>query len=297
MINKVISVSLLGLTAILLGSCASESKNSDVFNKEQAPTMVNLEQSHALSRIMLAKMPEKKYPIEVSYPYIITGNLPASELIKWKNKISATQASLKAMYFKSDPKKPIEVWLFSDAKSYYDFNYNLWQFHPSTPYGYYLPESRRMVMNIATGGGTLIHELVHPYIVENFPDSPPWINEGLASLYEKSSKQNSIIRGLSNWRLGTLKSAIKTNTMPTLKATFQTNWVEFYGVNHEIHYAQARYVMYYLQQRGLLTLYYHLLTNNITQDPSGINTLLNVTQSASIEIFEKQWLDFISNIN
>ena len=34
-------------------------------------------------------------------------------------------------------------------------------------------------MNISTGGGTLVHEIVHPFIEANFPACPPWLNEGL----------------------------------------------------------------------------------------------------------------------
>ena len=40
-------------------------------------------------------------------------------------------------------------------------------------------------MNIDTGGGTLVHEIVHPFIAANFPECPAWFNEGLASLYEQ----------------------------------------------------------------------------------------------------------------
>ena len=40
------------------------------------------------------------------------------------------------------------------------------------------------IMNIATGGGTLVHEIVHPYVEANFPGCPAWFNEGLGSLYE-----------------------------------------------------------------------------------------------------------------
>lgn len=54
---------------------------------------------------------------------------------------------------------------------------------PGTPYGYYLPGHDAMIMNISTGGGTLVHEIVHPFMAANFPGSPTWFDEGLASLY------------------------------------------------------------------------------------------------------------------
>ena len=42
-------------------------------------------------------------------------------------------------------------------------------------------------MNIATGGGTLVHEIVHPFMAANFEQCPSWFNEGLGSLYEQSA--------------------------------------------------------------------------------------------------------------
>ena len=56
---------------------------------------------------------------------------------------------------------------------------------PSTPYGYFVPRERRMVMNIRTGGGTLVHEMVHALMKPDFPDVPTWFDEGLASLLEQ----------------------------------------------------------------------------------------------------------------
>ena len=44
-------------------------------------------------------------------------------------------------------------------------------------------------MNIATGGGTLVHEIVHPFVEANFPGCPTWFNEGLGSLYEQSAER------------------------------------------------------------------------------------------------------------
>ena len=48
-------------------------------------------------------------------------------------------------------------------------------------------------MNISTGGGTLVHEIVHPFIQSNFPNCPSWFNEGLGSLYEQCRERNGKI--------------------------------------------------------------------------------------------------------
>ena len=40
-----------------------------------------------------------------------------------------------------------------------------------------------VVLGTSTGGGTLVHEIVHPFMRANFPNCPSWFDEGLASLY------------------------------------------------------------------------------------------------------------------
>ena len=70
-------------------------------------------------------------------------------------------------------------------------------------------------MNIDTGGGTLVHEIVHPFIAANFPDCPAWFNEGLASLYEQSGEYRGRIWGRTNWRLAGLQEAIQPNQAET----------------------------------------------------------------------------------
>ena len=42
---------------------------------------------------------------------------------------------------------------------------------PETPYGYFSAEHQALIMNIATGGGTLVHEIVHPFMEANVPEA------------------------------------------------------------------------------------------------------------------------------
>ena len=82
---------------------------------------------------------------------------------------------------------------------------------PGTPYGFYSAKHNGLFMNIATGGGTLVHEIVHPYVEADFPNAPPWLNEGLGSLFEQSADRDGHIVGLTNWRLAGLQRAIRAN--------------------------------------------------------------------------------------
>jgi len=233
------------------------------------------------------------FAVTVSYPYVIAGNLSQLELEHWKSRVQRTQAAVKSMYFKQDPAQVVQIWLFKDAASYFEYNQSLWNASPGTSFGYYLPKQKRMMMNIASGGGTLTHELVHPYIEANFPRSPLWFNEGLASLYEQSSYKGGKVFGMTNWRLRGLQAVIKADAMPSLEGMMQTNRSQFLGPNREVYYAQARYLMFYVQSRGLLERYYREFVAASDSDPTGIKTLLKVTSFGSMQQLEATWVRFI----
>src|SRR5258708_27075413 len=112
-----------------------------------------------------------------------------------------------------------------------------------------------MFMKVGTGTGTVVHELTHALIAPDFPDVPSWFNEGLASLYEQCSLGRDTITGHENWRLPALQKAIKAETLRPLAELIEDP--QFYrddlvGLN----YAEARYLMFYLQEKGQLVRYY-----------------------------------------
>jgi hypothetical protein len=238
----------------------------------------------------------KDFPVTVSYPYVITGNLSQAELEHWKSRVQRTQAAVKKMYFKQNPSEVVQIWLFKDESSFLHYNKALWDASPGTSFGYYLPQQKRMMMNIASGGGTLTHELVHPYIEANFPQSPLWFNEGLASLYEQSYYKGGKVYGAPNWRLKGLQMVIRADSMPSLMTMMKTNRTQFLGGNREVYYAQARYLLLYLQSRGLLESYYRQFTKDVASDPTGIATLLGLTKFQSMEQLEKNWIRYIGKL-
>ena len=236
----------------------------------------------------------KNFAVTVTYPYVITGNLSQAELEHWKSRVQRTQSAVKNMYFRQDPSEVVQIWLFKDEASYYQYNKSLWNASLGTSFGYYLPAQKRMMMNIASGGGTLTHELIHPYIEANFPQSPLWFNEGLASLYEQSYYKGAKVYGAPNWRLSGLRSVINADAMPSLESMMKTNHVQFMGANREVYYAQARYLMLYLQSRGLLEKYYREFKLSVASDPTGIATFLRITNYQSMARFEKDWVRYIN---
>jgi hypothetical protein len=164
---------------------------------------------------------------------------------------------------------------------------------PDTPFGFYSGKYGALVMNIATGGGTLVHEIVHPYIEANFPDCPPWFNEGLGSLYEQSAERNGRIVGLTNWRLAGLKRAIRERRTLPFRALMEKSVDEFYGDETGLHYAESRYLLYYLQEQGLLQRYYTEFLKNRASDPAGVRTLSNVLSEKDLPAFQKRWESYV----
>ncbi len=149
------------------------------------------------------------FSIAVARPFVVIGDGGEDEVRYWASRtVSWAVAQLKSHYFDVDPDEILEIWLFHDAASYRHWTKKLWGHDPNTPYGYYSENIGALVMNIATGGGTLVHEIVHPFMAANFPGAPAWLNEGLGSLYEQSSERAGHIVGLTNWRLDGLQTAI-----------------------------------------------------------------------------------------
>ena len=231
-------------------------------------------------------------------PFVVLGD-EAPEMVRTRAMQTVKWAvdRLKQDYFQRDPQEIIDIWLFRDAASYADHTWGLFQDKPTTPYGYYSAAHHALIMNIATGGGTLVHEIVHPFMRANFPACPAWFNEGLASLYEQSSEKDGHIRGLTNWRLAGLQEAIRNGkTIPFKQLAAMTD-SEFYGgksqTSYSEYYAQARYLCYYLQEKGLLVKFYRAYVAGAKTDPTGYATLQRVLGKDDMEAFRAGWEKFV----
>src|SRR5687768_3216843 len=136
---------------------------------------------------------------------------------------------LRRDFFRQNPDRVLEVWLFKDEASYEKNTALLFGDRPDTPYGYYSARHNALIMNIATGGGTLVHEMVHPFMEANVPDCPAWLNEGLGSLFEQSAEREGHIVGLLNWRLPGLQKALRNGGVPTFRELTAMDDHTFYG--------------------------------------------------------------------
>lgn len=241
------------------------------------------------------RLPSDKFTVIIQKPFVVIGDgSPKVLRDRWaRGTVKWASEKLKEAYFPRDPDHILDVWLFKDKQSYEMHTEALWGKVPSTPYGYYSSSQKALVMNIATGGGTLVHEIVHPFIEANFPECPPWFNEGLGSLYEQSVERNGTIWGLTNWRLSGLKTVIGLGKLPSFKNLMSMNERKFYGEHrgrgYSDNYAQSRYLLYYLQEKNLLRKYYQQFIANQSSDPTGYKTLQQVLGEEDMKGFQKRW--------
>jgi hypothetical protein len=240
------------------------------------------------------KLPGEGFTICVQNPFVVIGDEPADTVrrrargtVKW----AATL--LKDAFFESDPLEILEVWLFKDARSYRRNAEKLFGEVPDTPFGYYSSHHGALVMNISTGGGTLVHEIVHPFVEANFPDCPPWFNEGLGSLYEQCAERDGKIVGRTNWRLAGVKKAIGAGTLPSFKDLMAMDSSAFYGGSRGDNYGQSRYLCYYLQEQGLLRKYYRAYFAARKKDPTGYETLKTTLKAEDMAKFQTTWQEWV----
>jgi hypothetical protein len=244
-------------------------------------------------RALQAKVPEG-FTVVVEPPFVVIGDEePAMVRRRARETVRWAVQRLKALYFEKDPDRILDIWLFKDDASYERHAREIFGDDPTTPFGYFSQTHGALIMNIRTGGGTLVHELVHPFMAANFPACPAWFNEGLGSLYEQSSERGGRIVGLTNWRLEGLQKAVKAGNVPSFKTLTATGDYQFYNEDKGTHYAQARYLCYWLQEKGLLAKFYREFRAGAKDDPTGYEALKRVLGEEDMDAFQKRWEAFV----
>jgi hypothetical protein len=176
--------------------------------------------------------------------------------------------------FAKRPAKAVAVYLFPNAVPYQAFCKAHMGGACLSKYGSYHPDRRWIVMNAGLGLGTLTHELIHPIVETDFPSAPIWINEGIASLFEAPFITGpGEITGTKNWRLPRLMASLATVRFESL---FGMDDGTFRDASEDLHYAQARYICQWLDEKGWLFPFYQRWRDS-TDDPTGEKSFEAVT--------------------
>lgn len=236
-----------------------------------------------------------KLEYRVDVPFVVAGDLPPAELDGIvRRTIRPAAAALWKKYFDQRPNQPITVLLFAEGDSYRAWAKTLFGDTSPPHFGYYRREIRTLVMNIRTGTGTLVHEMVHALAEPDFPDMPDWFSEGLASLYEQCTLADGDIRGLVNWRLPGLREAIGKNSLRSLKSLVTVD--DFRGDREGLNYAQARYFCMYMEGSDRLVKFYKLFRDRRKQDATGMASIERVFDGRDIAAIERDYLAWLSRL-
>ena len=263
------------------------------FALEPGPKLIPVDPVAARAQELRNSLPAAFTVVEQA-PFVVAGDeAPATVRRRAASTVRWARDLLREQYFPQDLPEVWTVWLFRDDASYRRHAREFWSEEPDTPYGYASSTHRALVMNIGTGGGTLVHEMVHPYVAANIPDCPPWFNEGLASLYEACSERDGRIVGLLNWRLPGLQAAIEAGTVPTFAELTAMDEHAFYELDSGSNYGQSRYLLYYLQDKGLLDDFYSRFIAGQETDPGGYSALTATLGENDMAAFQRRWQEWV----
>jgi hypothetical protein len=287
---------LNALACILIGLATAGWACAAAASSANLPARQLDEKARQLLSDWQARFDEENFQAVVAGPFVIAGNGTAEQIGRYRDgTILAAARALHAQFFKAEPAEPILILLFETEGPYRRLA-KKWFNDDNVPhFGFYRHSDHAMLMNVGTGTGTLVHELTHALIAPDFPTVPDWFNEGLASLYEQSTINGDTIRGLPNWRLPALQKAIEMKTLRTLSEMIEDkNFRAEQLVS--INYAQARYLMFYLQEKGLLKRYYTEFRDHADKDPTGIESLKKTIGPQSLDDFEKDWRGWVMTL-
>jgi hypothetical protein len=233
------------------------------------------------------------FRVRVAGPFVLIAEASEADTERHAASVRRQVNHLRAHLFARGPDHIIDLWLFADNESYRTGTRALLEDWPRTLSGYYSPKRRAVIVNLESGEATLRHELVHPFMQASFPDAPAWVDEGVASLFERTRMTHRSIEPLPGRRLPRLQRTMLAGRLPSIAALTAGKESEFYGDPRRLSYAQARYAMMFLQGRGKLEAF---LTSLKAQDPTGFDTLLEVTGFASAEELQVRWEAYVLSL-
>jgi hypothetical protein len=231
--------------------------------------------------------------------FVATNDTPVT-LHASKAVISTVLTCLYRDYFTKKPEMPVRVFLFKDKATYDEYCLATYKKRPMTPFGFYVPRERKIVLNISMGTGTLAHVLIYPLLEADFPMAPGWLNVGFASLFEQSDQRDGKFVGFINWRLPGLQKAIRADRALSLAeimnlSTDQACVDEPSPYYPGMSYAAARYLCLYIQETSELNRFYRDLKANIKDDRTGIATLEKVT-GKPLDALNKSWREWVLSL-
>lgn len=237
---------------------------------------------------------DESFSIATFPPFVVAGNMHPLRLRRIaEGSVLRPAEAMWIAYFDKRPDHVITVLLFDGEKSYRAWARKLFDDRDVAYFGYYKPDRRTLVMNIATGSGTLVHELTHALIEYDFPGVPTWFNEGLASLHEQCRVGKRRIVGLTNWRLAGLHKAIRAGDLRPLRDLVTKD--DFYGRLRGVNYAQARYFVMYMQHKSVLDEFYKRFRKDHERRDAAVRIVADLFDK-DFETVEREFVAWVNTL-
>jgi hypothetical protein len=191
--------------------------------------------------------------------------------------VSLAARALDALFhdrFRLRPDRAVTVTLWSTAAGYDAYCNRRVGSACGDDLGVYIVRTSEILVNVAPGLTTLTHEIVHPIVQHDFPLAPKWLDEGLASLFEAPVFPSpGEIHGVPNWRMPSLAAALARSderSRPRLEALFGMSDDTFLNGDRLLHYAMARALCEWLDERNELWPFYQAWRDAGSGDPDGL---------------------------
>ena len=233
----------------------------------------------------------------------VGGRHSQAELRRMGAALDRTFAFFVGNYGMRPPKHLITVYLVSSSNELQRLSRSLHGIAVAPQsLGYSYRDDMSMVGFVPTTAiGTLNHELFHLLVRNDFGDVPPWMDEGLAALYEVSEASGDSVRGVPNWRGRVLREL--WSEAPTAEALVRMNWLEFSSAEdvfataeQAANHAKARYFMLFLQERDQLTAVYRAFQERqIGSEPATLLESVLKEDLQSVEQDFENWFESLPN--
>ncbi|HVR84228.1 MAG TPA: hypothetical protein VMU54_07955 [Planctomycetota bacterium] len=147
---------------------------------------------------------------------------------------------------------PILARLFKDEASFQEYA-QVDAPHRQWIGGYFAISSRWIVLHLHRESGSLTHEYCHSLFEDDMGLFPPWISEGLASLYEDYHLEGDKPVGNPGLTLRTVKALMAEGKLPSMTSFVNYRAKDFWDPPRaKIHYDIARAFLLYIQDKGAL---------------------------------------------
>jgi hypothetical protein len=211
----------------------------------------------------VARLVGEKFEVRALGKFVIASANPEVDYKEMSRRLNVYEKFFANEFGLQLPPFMVTVYVVPDRQQYRDLALKLHGFQmPEASIGYSFREDLSLAAWCPGAlTSTLYHELFHLMARSTFGDIPPWLDEGMAALYEVSVIDGDRVRGTDNWRGRVLRDL--WGRRPRVEKLVQMPWKEFDQFENEhlpegrierqaVHHAMARYFLQFLQDQNLL---------------------------------------------